>query len=332
MRLAAVPIELEPITLGNGRSIAFSDSAKPFTARILSVQSGKISLSLNGTSVWARTGSVYDVGDVLHGITTRRANGTLLLQVLRRERAHPLLERFVQEAGLSRSPGTLGIAAALIRSGRPLDGAVVRRTVKRFQSHLKDNSNETARAAVEAEERGFAGDTEQALSLWWGGSDDGSTGQRFAKNRAREDSGPAIDDVRTYLLRTVKTPDHPLQLYNCLKTSAEVHWVVIPVQLSRNGRTLDGVVRVGISPLTGTAQVIALSARHSGGTVWIRISLPQRRIHLNLEGVNKIRAREFESKLETLFQQYDNITTTTDHDGADPAGRTENTYGVDRFG
>ena len=149
-----------------------------------------------------------------------------------------------------------GVSARLHESG---DGGRVRRR---------------SRSLVEALGRGMDPPSgEQAgleeLLMWLAGTGDRDHRGKRGDDRSRrspERSGGT--GLAGHLTRATATPTEALQAFNYLDGGGDLHWIVVPVGASRDGRRTQGALRVGIDRRSGRPRSATLSVAVAAGTWW----------------------------------------------------------------
>ncbi|TVR69766.1 MAG: hypothetical protein EA427_07170 [Spirochaetaceae bacterium] len=230
-----------------------------------------------------------EVISVVKPDTVGTVPGTALTGV---EPAEELLSRIFASAG--RNPESTMVHHLLSAYTR-LYGALDRehslpRKLKRMRALLEllDRSIEprtrstSRRGRVSSGGQGLPGNPEERpmenLLEWFGGSPAGEKrghgdSHSGRPDEERDDSG----DFGRYVRRAASAPDHPLQLYNALAPSGEIHWVVVPLRgtmAGPGGKTeadepsVEAVLKVGWHVAWRRPVGAVLSVRRDSGTLW----------------------------------------------------------------
>jgi hypothetical protein len=134
-----------------------------------------------------------------------------------------------------------------------------------------------ARALLESADRGMdgiggEGDLEDLLSLLAGWSSESSFSEDEADgDRSATLSGeepPRANDLAAYLTRATDDPWDPLQLFNHLRSTGDLHWIVLPVGARTEQSRTTGSLRVGLDRVGGTPRRATLGLSHSSGSWW----------------------------------------------------------------
>lgn len=174
--------------------------------------------------------------------------------------------------GLPETPQNAALLDVLVQSRRALDPEVLRQLVTLLRDGAPERLRRQARSLVERSDRGMdptarpgTGDGQEELAAflvdYWPQRD-----HRDGRGTSADDeTGPAEHDLRRYLRRATASPDHPLQVFNALRSSGETHWILIPLGASSGGRRVDGTLRLGLDPVSLSPHRAQLAIRRPGG-------------------------------------------------------------------
>lgn len=190
-----------------------------------------------------------------------------------------LVDRFLDQERLSDVPGARELARALIASHRHLAPESMHRLTSLFalltrrthdDSERPGARNRLARAVVELRDRSIevsdpTTSAESDLVAWLSDAPhDRPRDDRRGEQRPRK---PAIrgsaDDLPSYLHRATDAPDHPLQLFNALKTTGDLHWIVIPIGATAGSGVaearVEGTLKLAVSQASGSVEGASLA-------------------------------------------------------------------------
>ena len=182
-----------------------------------------------------------------------------------------LIDRFLDAYRLAETPGARDLVRAFVASHRHLVPESVHRVAALFALLARRFHDESlrsrrraalARASVELHDRSIkisdpATAAEIDLAAWLvdgPGRGPGDGDNRRRESRARGTAG----DLSAYLSRATHTPDHPLQLFNTLATTGDLHWIVIPIGAT-SGRgpseaRVEGTLKLALSRSAGAVE------------------------------------------------------------------------------
>lgn len=307
MKIPAAPVELEVSRSGDGGKflITKNKTISRFVTRVVGLEPGRVKLSIRNRDIWARTNQFYEIGDILKGTVSKKRDGSIILHIEQREQAYSLALRFLQENGLPKNSRLLEIVTTLLRSGRPLDAKLVRRLIRVPERRR--------RSALEWFDRGFPEDNfeQEGISIW----QHGFTGTRERRRRERnsdekdgtkgDGSVVSADSTRDYLTRTAEIPDSPLQLFNHISGTSDLHWIVIPVRMNRGENSVEGVIRAGVSRSDGKARSIHLDVIARDIHLEMKVDTRVDTVSWIVDGVEGRRRKEMEAELAVIFNSYD---------------------------
>ena len=169
--------------------------------------------------------------------------------------------------GIPSTPDAQLIAAALIRSGRPVDPVSVDR-VRALLARTRLEARRGARAAATMLDKGIdpespgAGDLLEMLCL----EEPGGRNPRRRQGRPfPRDRGEAKES----LARTASPgePTSGLQVYTALRGRSET-WIVVPFLYREGGIDCPGTLRLLVDPYAGRLQRLVVGVRPEGAGTW----------------------------------------------------------------
>ncbi len=176
--------------------------------------------------------------------------------------------------GMQRMDGAEEIVRALIASHRELSPELIRALAFRIDRDLPDRKRRRhGRVLVELADKDMERDGEkrgthemmQVLT-------DGRWGESGGGNRDATDPdsprAPSSISLRAFLQRGTSSPSHSLQLFNHLRGSGRLHWVVIPIGAGRADRSTTGTLRVGIDVTDHSVREASLALGVGPGVWW----------------------------------------------------------------
>lgn len=190
-------------------------------------------------------------------------------------------------------PRIEAVVRVLIAGGRSLEPQAVAFLAARLERGLSIAARlRRARGAVELTERGLTDFRRSSIGelLGWlagvhgpetgGREDDQPRGTPYGARGRTPTSG-----LGPYLRRAVDYPDHPVQLFNYLAGSGDLHWIVAPIGASalsgvedrREPRQVEvtGILRVGVDRSDRRPRKATLSVSVAGGSWWFYWRLDQ---------------------------------------------------------
>ena len=131
------------------------------------------------------------------------------------------------------------------------------------------------RALVEAIDKDLSpaeldGQSEGRRLLAWLAGWDVPAEERGNEGDQRRSHGDTANGnaLGAYLTRTDRRGRHPLQLFNHLRGTGPVHWVVIPIGAMLEGRRVEGTLRIAVDPDRGSPRRAVLAMERDGGAWW----------------------------------------------------------------
>lgn len=114
------------------------------------------------------------------------------------------------------------------------------------------------------------------LVQWFSGTGNRrNDGRKEAAHGTSTDTIDGPDDLVEYLQRATETPDHLLQLFNALRPSGDLHWVIVPIRGWRSNsssasaqNTVDAVLKIGWLWKEHTPVEALLSVTGESGACW----------------------------------------------------------------
>lgn len=180
----------------------------------------------------------------------------------------------VSALGLNHGGGVEELVRALINSQRELSPELVRRLAERIGQDVPQRLRKRrARALVELADREMDTDEDsdyehQLISLLSDGR--WSSGGRGDRREHRDRSAPRqpLTSLQTFLRRATPAPGHALQLFNHLRSTGDLQWVVVPVGARQSEASTIGTLRVGIDHLNHTPKAATLALGVGLGVWW----------------------------------------------------------------
>ncbi|MCG8477585.1 MAG: hypothetical protein MI724_00685, partial [Spirochaetales bacterium] len=195
-----------------------------------------------------------------------------------------LIDRFLHAHRLFGTPGSYELVRALVASERHLAPESVHHLTTLFalltrraddEPHRPRRRAALARALVELHDRSIAisepATPAQIDLVRWlvDGSESGHGDNRGDSQRRESRTRGTAGDLSAYLNRATGTPDHPLQLFNALATTGDLHWIVIPIgATSGSGLSearVEGTLKLAVSRATGAVEGALLTVTSGRG-------------------------------------------------------------------
>jgi hypothetical protein len=198
------------------------------------------------------------------------------------EAGRTLLDRL----DVSRLPFSSTLVSVILNSQRILAPRLIGALSRRMERWMSTPSKgpggpfsirRRARALLEIADRGMeegagSDDFEELLALLSGLSDGSgvSRDNRGGEGRRRgsRDEGFRVVDLAAYLTRGTREPEDPLQLFNHLSSTGDLHWIIVPVAAVSGGSRTAGSLRVGIDRVGGFPRSATLELSCAPGTWW----------------------------------------------------------------
>lgn len=183
------------------------------------------------------------------------------------------LQSLLARLGLPDGMPQQALAEVLLQSRRALDPALIRS----LSAHLRGDSparmRREARASVERADRGM--DPEARPGAGTGGEELAALLLDRWPQRDGHNPGPDSDDgddpgssaksIEAYLRRATAAPDHPLQLFNALRGSGNLHWILVPLGAQQGSARVQGSLKLGLDPVTLRPVAAQLSVQRPAG-------------------------------------------------------------------
>ncbi len=224
----------------------------------------KWAVGLGGRVLPARTDLDLSPGATLRA-RVQSASGRILF-VLEHGPAAPLADALLR-AGVSDTPESRLIAAALVRGGRPVDPDTVDK-VRALLAKTRRDARRGARAAATMLDKGIdpsspgAADLLDMISLDEPG---GRDPRRHPGRRFPREPG----EVKADLTETAgpEAPSSGLHVYNALRGRSET-WMVVPFVYRDGDVECPGAVKLLVDPYAGRLRRLVVGVRPAGGGTW----------------------------------------------------------------
>ncbi|MEX2443697.1 MAG: hypothetical protein WD492_08845 [Alkalispirochaeta sp.] len=241
--------------------------------------------------------------------------------------------------GLHRIDGADEVVRALINSQRELSPEMVRMLSIRLGRDLSDRSrHRRARVVVELADREIDLDKEEdhrggLIPPFTDGRWDGDGRSGNYRSRKGSTDHKQSTRLRAYLSRTTSSPSHALQLFNHLKSSGDLHWVVIPIGARRAKYATNGTLRVGIDQTDHTPREATLALGVGSGVWWFSWTIGNGSVRLVSCETDKDAPRIPESLLARISGRgHTNTDQYKNGDGFSGTSSEVNKLGVDEYG
>jgi hypothetical protein len=235
----------------------------------------RVTLELVHTGTFADAASQGPRADgFLPGWTTRSGTGDSALAQL------------LQRLDVARLPFASHLISVVLNSQRLLSPQLIRVISRRMERWMSTDPHggrrafvvrRRARALLETVDRGMDeglddSGFEELLALLSGLSDTGGSfreeSRRDTVSQGRGDEEYRAEDLASYLTRSTDDPGDPLQLFNYLATTGELHWIVVPLAAGWSGFRTSGTLRIGIDRVSGRPECATLGLGQTSGSWW----------------------------------------------------------------
>ncbi|MFO8043977.1 MAG: hypothetical protein R6U25_12300 [Alkalispirochaeta sp.] len=241
--------------------------------------------------------------------------------------------------GLNRSVGVEELVRALINSHRELSPELVRRLAGRIGQDLPQRLRQRrARVLVELADRemepdGESDSGEELISLLTDGRwSSGGHGDRRQPGE-RPASHQRLTSLQSFLSRATATPSHSLQLFNYLRSTGDLHWVVVPVGARQSESSTTGTLRVGIDRRNQTPKEATLALSVGSGVWWFSWKMGADGARLSAWEVEGDAPQIPESLLARMGgRRHTNSNRYQNGDGFSGTSSEVNKLGVDEYG
>jgi hypothetical protein len=228
-----------------------------------------------------------------------------IIFVIERGSPSPLAEALGRQ-GIAATPEAQLIAAALIRSGRPVDpGAIAR--VRALLARARLEVRRGSRAAATMLDKGIDLASPGAAELLGLLCLEESAG-RDPRRRHGEPFPRNGREAKKSLARTA-SPEEPtssLQVYNALRGKSET-WIVVPFSYHEGGEECPGTLRLLVDPFAGRLRRLVVGIRPAGSAAWhFDFSLEGRR-RMSAYCDDRTAVRAARANLDTLVAKVHNM-------------------------
>jgi hypothetical protein len=240
---------------------------------------------------------------------------------------------------MTHTEGAEALVRALINSHRELSPEVIRMLLRHMghESASQRSKQRRARVVVEAADRDIdlgveTADSESLIPVLTDGR------WPFRDRGDRESPAGGADEepltlLRSFLRRTTQNPSHGIQLFNHLRSSSDLHWIVIPIGARNAEHATTGTLRVGVDPTDHTPREATLAIAVGSGVWWLSWTLERGGVRLVSFEAESGAPEIPESLLARISGRgHTNTDQFQNGDGFSGTSSEVNNLGVDEYG